>query len=95
MSLPAYVLGTVCMVTMAITHLSFLPVKAGVGGGGEEEHILSARARVHGRAWHGNLSLTLMQRDRYTESLPSSPTRWSEHVTRGESGTRPPPAQVT
>lgn len=42
----------------------------------------STLARSHGRAWKGNRSLMLMQRDRYTENLPSSPwdgpTMWQE-----------------
>lgn len=49
----------------------------------EKRSIFSPlHACSHGRAWHGNLSLTLMQRDRYTENLPSSswdgPTMWRE-----------------
>lgn len=39
-------------------------------------------ARSHAQAWQGNLSLTLMQRDGYTENHPSSPwdgpTVWRE-----------------
>lgn len=72
---------------MTLTHLSFLPVKQAskqkVGGGERGTYsLLCMHVRSHGRAWRRNLSLTLMQRDRYTENLPSSPwdgpTMWWE-----------------